>query len=111
MIALEVLKQLLKNKYGLYVVIAALVAFGGWKAHEWYVGDNTRAHLERAINQANELAKQDAELLLEGIQAEQIVITKFVKVRDESYKTELCSNGGADFHRLFNDAVGAANSK
>lgn len=104
-------QQLLSNKYGIFVVLLALAAFGGWKAHDWYTGDQTRSHLERAIDQFNKQAEEDAELLAAGIKTEEVVRTEFIEVKDEASKTELCADGGNGFLGVFNTAVGAANTE
>ena len=97
-------------KYGIFAALLALAAFGGWKVHDWYTGDQVKDALQRAIAQANELAEQDAELLTEGLEKEESIRTVFIEVHNEASKTELCANNGTDFLGVFNRAVGAANS-
>lgn len=99
----------LQFKLGIFIALITFAAYGGWKTHAWYTGAQVKDALEHAIEQANERAEQDAEILMGGLQEEESVRTVFVEVKNEASGTELCTDGGNDFLGVFNNAVGAAN--
>lgn len=101
----------LTSKAGIYAVLVAVLVFGGWHARGVWEGNKIRAHLERAIEQANQQAKEDAELLGEAAAAETEIQIKFVEVERDAHQTPLCRDGGADFIRLYGRAIDAANSE
>lgn len=86
---------------------------GAWGGYKWAAGqaqdDRTEA-VQRAIEQANEIARQDEELLYDSVKTRIEIQTRYRTIfRDvPGVRVTDCRDLGADYVRLLNDATRAA---
>jgi len=96
-------------KFYILVGLMASVAFGSWMARGWYEDGKVKTALEAQKSEYEFQAAIDAEALTAALNKEEKVRIVYRSIKNEAVKTELCSNGGTDFLRLFNRGAAAAN--
>ena len=94
-----------------YILIGVItsVAIGSWSARGWYEDGKVVTALESQKKAYEKQATIDAIALTAALNKEQKVRIVYRKIKDEANKTELCTNNGLDFLRLFNRGAAAAN--
>lgn len=106
--------KLVFSRYKLYIyaVICLAALYLGWHARGVVAEADKVQALERAIAQAEELRERDSKLLSESIRTITKIETRFVEVeREAANVTDICHDGGAEFFRLYDDAVRRANAR
>jgi len=99
-------------KFKIYFIIAALlsIVIGTWKVRGWYEADLHKDALLEQKKQYEKQARVDAVGLAGALKKERAARRLYRGLRDEANKTELCTNGGNDFLRLFNRGANNANA-
>lgn len=110
MIAWYFIKQITSTKTGLYIVIGLIAICGVFYAGYWTcdsVKEKERLEsIERAIVEANETARQDAEIFAdrEDVRVEVRTVYKTIYREAENVQTD-CDDLGAEFVSVFNSAT------
>lgn len=101
------------KQFKIYFIIAAVisVAIGSWSARGWYEDGKVVTALETQKKEFEKQAAKDAESLMAALIEQENLRNAYEGIKHDAEKTKLCTNGGADFLRLFNRGAVAANSK
>lgn len=100
------------RQYKIYFILIVIVsvAVGSWSARGWYEDGKVVTALEKQKAEYEKQAEKDAAALTHALEKEEKVRIVYRSIQNEANKTDLCSNGGNDFLRLFNRGATAANT-
>jgi len=100
-------------KFKIYFIIAILLStvIGTWTIRGWYEDGKIVTALKTQKKDFEALARIDEDALAESLDKQEALRNAYEDLKHEADKTELCSNGGNDFHRLFNRSAIAGNAK
>lgn len=94
--------------------IGMAISFGaGWYVHHLYTESDKAAAVARAVDQANEIAKQDQELFNDAAETRTKIEVRYRDIIHEVPKSVPadCGHLGVDYFRVFNDAIRAVPGK